>query len=161
MYTGLMYACENGHVDIVNMQLQTEGMTKEWVDTVASDGNTALTLAASSRSIDCVSALISFGANVNQSDSGHISVLRCAEGNIPMLKMLLEVGAGDTPARHGQAERIDGRTALIDACEEQKAEAAQLLLKYKSSKLGSRLGRRSFIVINRVFLRLITTVAHC
>jgi hypothetical protein len=75
--------------------------------------------------------------------------------------MLLEVGAGDTPARHGQAELIDGRTALIDACEEQKAEAAQLLLKYKSSKLGSRLGRRSFIVINRVFLRLITTVAHC
>jgi ankyrin repeat protein len=72
MYTGFMYACENGHVDIVKMPLQTEGVTKEWVDTVASDGNTALTLAASSRSIDCVSALISFGANVIQSYSGHM-----------------------------------------------------------------------------------------
>jgi ankyrin repeat protein len=50
-----------------------------------------------------------------------------------MLKMLLEAGAGDTPARHGQTERIDERTAPIDACEEHKAEAAQLLLKYKSN----------------------------
>jgi ankyrin repeat protein len=47
--------------------------------------------------------------------------------------MLLEVGAVDTSAKHGQTELIDERTALIDACEEHKVEAAQLLLEYTSN----------------------------
>jgi ankyrin repeat protein len=122
--TGLMHACINGHVEIVELLLQTEGVTKEWVDHADDSGKTALTHAVMKNHIDCITALIAFGANVNTVDSAGMSVLQQSD-DYEVLEMLLEAGAVDTPAR-------DGRTLLMDVCEQGDVRRAELLLQYKS-----------------------------
>jgi ankyrin repeat protein len=73
--TGLIHACIRGHVAIVNLLLHADGVTNEWVDKVEGSSKTALTHAVKNNHIDCIAALISFGANVNAVDSAGMSVL--------------------------------------------------------------------------------------
>jgi ankyrin repeat protein len=75
--TGLMLASAHGCVAVVNMLLQTEGVTKQWVNTVSDIPFNALGLAAVRDHVECVAALIA------------------------LVKLLLEAGAVDTPRCDG------------------------------------------------------------
>jgi ankyrin repeat protein len=116
--TGLLFASFNGHEATVNMLLQTEGVTKQWIDTV-SGSSTALSIAVEEGRSACVAALIAFRADVNL-----VPALRSTE-NHEIIKMLLEAGAVDSPA-------AGGWTALMLAASDGRRDAVKLLLEHKS-----------------------------
>eukprot|EP00889_Picochlorum_renovo_P003567 jgi/Picre1/30597/NNA_005958.t1 len=122
--TALMYASQNGHVDVVRSLLDRGARVNAITQGSQGIGLTALMLAAREGDAETVKALLDGGANVHEEDEGEWTALTYAarEGNAETVKALLDGGADI------HAEDEEGNTALIWAAIHGNTEVCKILI---------------------------------
>ena len=122
--TPLMYAAEYNNVQAASLLLNA-GAHLEVGKSGSDGGETALAVAAGSRSFEVLTALIQAGANVNSEDkSGGTPLMAAARStSLPALTALVQAGA------HVNHNDKHGRTPLMAAVLAKSLEAAAALIR--------------------------------
>ncbi|MGL4652687.1 ankyrin repeat domain-containing protein [Cetobacterium sp.] len=118
----LIFASQNGHIEIVKLLLEYGADTNIQTDT----GATALGFASQNGHIEIVKLLLEYGADTNiQTDTGATALgFALQNGHIEIVKLLLEYGAQTNIQANG------GVTALICASTMRQIETVKLLLEH-------------------------------
>jgi 26S proteasome non-ATPase regulatory subunit 10 len=126
-WTPLIIAASAGHVELVNILLDAGAS----VSALTSQGRSALLYCASKGREELCSLLISRGADPNKQDVHGATPLHRAAGpgHAGVVRILL---AADRTVTDCQ-DRY-GNTALHAACEEERAEVAQLLISHGANR---------------------------
>jgi len=133
--TALMYACEEGHVHIVQILLDSQAS----LDVQDYAGWTALMLACYGGYTTIVSKLIDCKANVNIEDSEGMTafMIACKQGHVDIVELLLrqEVNVLTPCTLKSQ------KTALMLACENGNCPIVRALLSHQLNGIGTSINR--------------------
>ena len=134
--TALMFASENGHVDIAQQLLDDDAN----IDKADEQGDTALMLACWKGHVEVAGLLLDHAADVNRANSDDFTALMwaCGEGHTKAASLLLERGANVNQTNK------DGETAFKIARRNDHLEtAADLLFNKYKQEWGDSMCRKS------------------
>jgi len=121
-WTALMYAAQNGHLEIVRIIVDNFDVD----DSINADGFTALMLAVENNYYMVVDKLLRAGADINAGRGNSAVILASEAGYVDVLNLLFERSFGQTVDLNKVGK--DGYTALMFAAQNGHIEVVQKLI---------------------------------
>ena len=141
-YTVFMWACQNGHKDVV--QLLLENSERIELNAISNHGWTAVMHACSNGYTDVVKLLLDHSEielNERSSYGNTAFMIACLNGHKEVVQFLLD----HSESIYMNARNNDGRTAFMEACHYGSKDVVKLLLEYSDQNIGLNIEENDLI----------------